>query len=135
MLAAWLRCGVDRSDLPAGRSSESGSDEAPAGVADELQEYLEEECQISSLECIEGDGENGPQGDELEVSMQLQVTFDEAQMEDVEHDPSPSDEAVRELEQALRTHLEARYRVLYWEILDDAGTSCLLDVWEDDGDS
>ena len=91
----------------------------------ELQEYLEAEYQIRKLEVFE-DAESDVEG-ELTVSLQLQLTFDESQMDRDE----PTDEALGELRGELGAYLEAKYQVNYLQLLDDGLTSYLLDEREE----
>jgi hypothetical protein len=87
---------------------------------EELQEYLETEYQVIKLEIVE-EAESDVEG-ELTVSSQLQLTFDEWQMDG----DDPTEEAIGELEGKLTAYLEAKYQVSHLEILDDALTSYLL---------
>ena len=95
-------------------------------LQDELREYLEAEYQIKSLEIIEESEEDTE--DEITISLQLQVTFDESQMDGDE----PTEEALEALDSELRAYLEAKYQVDHMEVLDDALTSYLLDEREDE---
>jgi len=111
VLAVWLRIEVDT--------------KTPE-LADEIREHLEAEYQIIKLEPIEefdSDAES-----EITISLQLQMTFDESQMDG----DDPTEESLGELERELRAYLEAKYRVNYMELLDDALTSYLLAEREDD---
>jgi cell fate (sporulation/competence/biofilm development) regulator YlbF (YheA/YmcA/DUF963 family) len=87
---------------------------------EELQRYLETEYQVIKLEIVE-EAESNVEG-ELTVSSQLQVTFDESQMDG----DDPTEEAIGKLDGELRAYLEAKYQVNHLEILDDALTSYLL---------
>jgi hypothetical protein len=105
VLAVWLRLTVSR---------------AAPEFLEELREYLEAEYQIIKLEVVD-ESESGGEG-ELTFSLQLQLTFDESQMDG----DDPTEEAIGELDGQLRAYLEAKYPVSYLEILDDALTSYLL---------
>jgi hypothetical protein len=94
-------------------------------LKEELREYLEAEYQVVKLEFIEEEEDNE---DEITISLQLQVTFDQSQMDDTE----PTEEALGELDRELRSFLEAKYQVDYMELLDDALTSYLLAERVDD---
>ena len=91
-----------------------------AELSAELLEHLEAEYSVVHLEIV-ADAEPTAEG-ETTVLLQLQLTFDESEMEDDE----PTEEALDELSGELRGHLEAKYHVSYFEILDDALTSYLL---------
>ena len=91
----------------------------------ELREYLEDEYQVEKLEGIE-EPEAGTEN-EVTVSLQLQWSFDESQMDGDE----PTGEAIGELDRELRAYLEASYPVKYLDILDDSPNSYLLDEWEE----
>lgn len=86
----------------------------------ELRGYLEAEYQIANFEVVE-ESESDVEG-ELTFSLQLQLTFDESQMDG----DDPTDEAIGELDGELRAYVEAKYQVNHLEILDDALTSYLL---------
>lgn len=105
VLAVWLRLEVSC---------------AAPDLLVELREYLEAEYQVIKLEVVE-EPESDVEG-ELTVSSQLQLTFDESQMDG----DDPTAEAIGELDGALRAYLEAKYQVSHLEILDDALTSYLL---------
>lgn len=111
VLAVWLRLDI-------------ASD--PQELQEELREYLEAEYQIIKLDIIQ-ESEDDAEG-EITISLQLQMTFDESQMNDDE----PTEEALGGLDGELRAYLEAKYRVNYMELLDDALTSYLLAEREDD---
>ncbi len=110
VLAVWLRLEI-MADTPE--------------LTEELREYLEAEYQVVNLEVIE-EAENNE--DEITISLQLQVTFDQSQMDGTE----PTEEALGELDRELRPFLEAKYQVNYMELLDDALTSYLLAERVDD---
>jgi hypothetical protein len=105
ILAVWLCFAVSR---------------APAEFLEELREYLEAEYQIIKLEIVEES--ESDRKDELTVSMQVQLTFHESQMDGED----PTEEALGEIDRELRPYLEAKYEVTYFELLDDALTSYLL---------
>jgi hypothetical protein len=105
VLAVWLRLAVSR---------------AAPEFLEELREYLEAEYQIIKLEVVE-ESEPGGEG-ERAISLQLQLTFDESQMDG----DDPTEEALGELDRELRPYIDAKYRVNHLEILDDALTSYLL---------
>lgn len=111
VLAVWLRLQV------------TGDARA---LQDEMREYLESEYQINKLEVVEESDCEAE--DEVTVSLQLQLTFVESQMDSDE----PTEEALGEVDRELRAYLEAKYHVNYMEILDDALTSYLLAEREDD---
>ena len=98
---------------------------AEAELVAELQEHLEAEYSIIKLEIVE-DAEPDAEC-ERTVSLQLQLTFDESEMEDEE----PTEEVLDKLSGELRSHLEAKYRVCHLEILDDALTSYFLAMHEE----
>jgi cell fate (sporulation/competence/biofilm development) regulator YlbF (YheA/YmcA/DUF963 family) len=105
VLAVWLRLAASR---------------AAPELLEELREYLEAEYQIIKLEVVE---ESEPGGDgELAISLQIQLTYDESQMDG----DDPTEEALGELDRELRHYIDAKYRVNHLEILDDALTSYLL---------
>lgn len=93
---------------------------AEAELLEELREYLEAEYQIIKLDAVD-EPESDVEG-EITVSLQLQLTFDESQMDG----DDPTEEAVGELDTELRAYLEAKYQVSHLDILDDALTSYLL---------
>lgn len=105
VLAVWLRLelGIAEAELLA-----------------ELREYLEAEYCVFKLEVVE-DSESNKEG-ERTLSLQLQLTFEQSEMEEGE----PTEAALRKLDEELRGHLEASYSVKHLEILDDALTSYLL---------
>jgi hypothetical protein len=105
VLAVWMRLAVPH---------------AAPDILEELREYLEAEYQVIKLEVVE-EPESDVEG-ELTVSLRLQLTFDESQMDG----DDPTDEAIGELDCALRAYLEAKYQVSHLEMLDDALTSYLL---------
>lgn len=105
VLAVWLRFAVPH---------------ATPDFLEELQEYLEAEYRIIKLEVVE-ESEADVDG-EITVSLQLQLTFDESQMDG----DDLTEEAVEGLDDELRTYLEAKYPVSHLDILDDALTSYLL---------
>lgn len=105
VLAVWLRLGAPR---------------AAPDDREELREYLEAEYQIIKLEVVE-ESESDVEG-EITVSLQLQMTFDESQMDG----DDPTAEAVGTLDGELRTYLEAKYQVSQLDIHDDGLTSYLL---------
>ncbi len=105
VLAVWLRL-----EMP---------DDAPELLM-ELREYIEAEYQITKLEVVE-EPESDMEGDHT-FALQLQLTFDESQMDG----DDPAEEAIDELDGELRAFLEAKYQVNHLEILDDALTSYLL---------
>lgn len=86
----------------------------------ELQQYLEDEYCVTKLEVVE-DSESDRE-DERTLSLQLQMTFEQSEMDEGE----PTEAAIGKLDTELRGHLEAKYRVSHLEILDDALTSYLL---------
>lgn len=92
---------------------------------DELRDYLEAEFQVSELKIIE-DEEASEKG-EVEVSLRIQATFDQSQMDGDE----PTEEAIAEFDDELRLYLEAKYQLAYFEVLDDAPGSYLLNAWDD----
>jgi hypothetical protein len=102
VLAVWLRIAVSRPAM---------------GLLEEFREYLEAEYQIIKLEVVD-EPEYGGEG-ELTFSLQMQLTFDESQMDG--HDPT--EEALGKLDGELRAYLGAKYPVRHLEILDDALTS------------
>lgn len=105
VLAVWLR-------LPVAR--------AAPDFLEQLREYLEAEYQLIKLKVVD-DSESGGEGEQT-FSLQLQMTFDQSQMDG----DDPTEEAIGELDAQLRTYLEAKYPVSHLEILDDALTSYLL---------
>jgi hypothetical protein len=111
VLAVWLRL--------------EKASETPE-LQDELREYLEAEFQINRLALIEESEDDT--NNEMTISLQLQVTFDESQMDGDE----PNEEALGALNRELRAYLESKYQVNYMELLDDALTSYLLGEREDD---
>ena len=100
-------------------------------IETELQEYLERNYLVTNLKTVEDDDDASEV--EFVFSMQLQTSFSEKQMEDGAGD-YPTDEAVAELDGELSAYLEAKFRVTYLEILDDALTSYPL-AEHDDEDS
>jgi hypothetical protein len=92
---------------------------------DELRDYLEAEFQVNKLDLIED--EEATERGEVVVSLRIQTTFDETQMDDEE----PTEEAVAEFDAELRPYLEAKYTLAYFELLDDAPGSYLLNAWDD----
>ena len=110
-------------------------DTAPQSL-DELKEFLQEEYQIIESNRVKdilgfdpNELEEGVrEADERTVSLQLQVTFAESQMDGDE----PTDEALEKLHDELTAYLETKYQVDFLELLDDALTSYLLSAWEDD---
>ncbi len=86
----------------------------------ESGDYLESKFRILKLDLVEAqqDDIDG----ETTVSLQVQLTFDESQMEGDE----PTEDAIGEVDQGLRSFLESKYEVNYLELLDDALTSHLL---------
>jgi hypothetical protein len=105
VLAVWLRLEV------------SGSSHE---LLAEIKENLEQDYQIIEFSGIENPEckEDG----QLTVSLRLQVTFNEWQMQGDE----PSQEALGKLDAELTAYLETSYQVSYLQILDDALTSHLL---------
>jgi hypothetical protein len=105
VLAVWLRL--------------AASCAAPEFL-EELREYLEVEYQIIKIEVVE-ESEPSEEG-ELAISLQMQLTFDESQMDG----DDPTEEALGKLDRELRTYIDAKYQENHLEILDDALTSYLL---------
>jgi len=102
---------------------------APEELEKDLREYLEAKYFVKKLEAVdESDDDKEDIIDEVAISLQLQLTFKESEMDS----DDPTDEALEEVDNQLRAYLEAKYEVNYMEILDDALTSFLLDVLEDD---
>jgi hypothetical protein len=90
------------------------------GFEDELHEHLlEAGFQVNQLEVIaEDDGAE----DEIAVSLRVQLTLDESQMDGDE----PTAQAVAEFDEELRTCLSSKYEVNYLDVMDDALTSFLI---------
>ncbi len=105
IMAIWLRL-----------ESTTGATE----LLEELREYLEAEYQIIKIEVHEESERNIEE--EIMFSLQLQLAFNESQMDG----DNPTSKAVAEFDKELRHLLEARYQVNYLEVMDDALTSFLL---------
>lgn len=106
VMAVWLR--VELSQVP-------------ADFEEELHEHLlDAGFQVNQLKIIDGDGA-GPEG-EVEVSLRIQLTLDASRMNGDE----PTDEAVAEFDEELRTCLSSKYEVNYLDVMDDSPYSCLL---------
>ena len=108
VLAVWLRL--------------EASGTAPQ-LLEGLREYLEDEYQVNKLEMVEEEEAEG----EITISLRLQLSFDESQMDGDE----PTEEAISRVGKELRSHLETRYCVNHCETMDDALTSYLLAVREE----
>jgi hypothetical protein len=108
-LAVWLRLEVAGNALD---------------LEDELRDYLGAKYQVMKMEFIEESEQESE--DEVTVSLQLQLTFAEAQMDADE----PTADALAELDQELRSHLEAKYHLNYMDLLDDSFGSYLLAEWD-----
>lgn len=105
VLAVWVRLEttVSKAKLSAG-----------------LQRHLEADYSIIKLEIVE---DTAPQAiGTRTISLQLQLTFNESEVDDDE----PTEDTLDKLNGELRRHLETKYRVSYLEILDDALTSYFL---------
>jgi len=95
---------------------------------DELREHLlEAGFQVNKLEIVDND-DDGAKG-EVQVSLQIQLTLDESQMDGDE----PTAEAVAEFDEELRTCLTSKYEVTYLEVMDDAPASFLIAERDDPG--
>jgi hypothetical protein len=107
-------------------------DTAPTSL-NELKEFLQEEYQIIQANRVKDIlgfdpnelAEESAQADEFTASLQLQVTFDEAQMEG---DNYPTDGALEELNAELTVYLETKYEVNSLSLEEGFP----LSEWEDD---
>lgn len=110
VMAVWLEL-----DLP----------NPAAEFDDELHDYLVESgFQIYEFKVIEDEDDvNG----KATVSLRIQLTLDESQMDGDE----PTAEAVAEFDAELRTCLSSKYEVNYLDVMDDSPHSCLLGERED----
>lgn len=112
VMAVWLRLELPRPEPE---------------LEDELCEHLlEGGFQVNHLEVIEED-EDQPDG-EVQVSLRIQLTLDESQMDDDE----PTEEAVAEFDEELRTCLSAKYEVNYLDVMADSPHSHLLAERDDE---
>ena len=106
VMAVWLRI-----ELPLPASE----------FEDELGEHLlEGGFQVNKLEVVDEDAE--PSNGEIQVSLRIQLTLDEAQM----HGAEPTAEAIAEFDEELRTCLSSKYEVAYLDVMDDAPASFLI---------
>lgn len=94
--------------------------EVPAEFDDELREHLlEADFQVNDLKVIEdAERSNG----EVQVSLRIQLTLDESEMDGDE----PTSEAVAEFDEELRSCLSSKYVVIHLDVMDDSPYSCLL---------
>ena len=89
-----------------------------------VSEHLELGYAIENFEQVE----DSDFPTEVSFCFQLSTTLDASQ---VNTDEEPSDEAIEELSCELAEHLEQEFNVTFFEILDDAPSSVLLDSWEE----
>lgn len=88
---------------------------------DELLEHLlEAGFQVNELKIVDED-EDRPAG-EVQVSLRIQLTLEQSQMDGDE----PTTEAVNEFDQELRTCLSSKYEVTYLDVMEDAPASFLI---------
>lgn len=88
---------------------------------DELLEHLlEAGFQVNELKIVDDD-EDRSDG-EVQVSLRIQLTLAQSQMDCDE----PTTEAVSEFDQELRTCLSSKYEVTYLDVMDDAPASFLI---------
>jgi hypothetical protein len=111
LMAVWLRI-----ELP----------QPSPEFEDELHEHLlEGGFHVNKLEIVDEDEDRS--NGEHQVSLQIQLTLDESQMDGDE----PTAEAVAEFDDELRTCLSAKYQVNHLDVMDDALTSFLIAKRED----